>query len=98
MPRRSPGYQYRQTIDFGQRTMLRTAFVNDDGEELQHRPRPAITSKTTAMTTDPPIRVGYREVIRHVDGREIVREMAQEYMGMDYDLLRKNCCTFAHDA
>lgn len=24
--------------------------------------------------------------------------MAAEYMGIDYDLLRKNCVTFAHDA
>lgn len=32
------------------------------------------------------------------DGREIVRAMASDYMGMEYDLLRKNCCTFAHDA
>eukprot|EP00978_Attheya_sp_CCMP212_P010828 scaffold26327_cov44-Attheya_sp.AAC.2 len=24
--------------------------------------------------------------------------MAQEYMGIDYDLLRNNCCTFARDA
>jgi hypothetical protein len=35
---------------------------------------------------------------RSVDGREVLREMAQEYMGIDYDLLRKNCCTFAHEA
>ena len=24
--------------------------------------------------------------------------MAKEYLGIDYDLLRKNCCTFARDA
>jgi len=24
--------------------------------------------------------------------------MATEYLGTDYDLLRKNCCTFSHDA
>jgi len=32
-----------------------------------------------------------------VEGQEIVRGMANEYLGTDYDLLRKNCCTFAHD-
>ena len=32
-----------------------------------------------------------------VEGQEIVRGMASEYLGTDYDLLRKNCCTFAHD-
>lgn len=35
---------------------------------------------------------------RYVDGRDVVREMALEYMGLDYDLLRKNCVTFSHDA
>ena len=35
---------------------------------------------------------------RHVDGREVIREMTEDYVGIDYDLLRKNCCTFAHDA
>lgn len=34
---------------------------------------------------------------RAVEGQEIVRGMASEYLGTDYDLLRKNCCTFAHD-
>jgi len=60
MPKNSPGYQYRSSIDFGSR------IVNRDES--------------------------------HIDGREIIREMAPDYMGLDYDLLRKNCCTFAHDA
>ena len=40
----------------------------------------------------------YREVKSFVEGKMIIREMAQEYMGVDYDLLRKNCCTFVKDA
>jgi hypothetical protein len=27
-----------------------------------------------------------------------MKEMAKEYLGVDYDLLRRNCCTFARDA
>ena len=27
-----------------------------------------------------------------------IRRRAKEYLGCEYDLLRKNCCTFAHDA
>jgi hypothetical protein len=27
-----------------------------------------------------------------------MKEMAVEYRGIDYDLLRRNCCTFARDA
>lgn len=40
----------------------------------------------------------YREIERGVDGREVMKQMATEYMGADYDLLRRNCVTFAHDA
>lgn len=41
---------------------------------------------------------GCYEARIHVDGRDIMKEMTQEYLGFDYDLLRKNCCTFAYDA
>jgi hypothetical protein len=71
MPKCSPGYQYRTTIDLGDRALIRN--VNSSGR-------------------------GDAPTKRFVDGREVVREMATEYMGADYDLLRKNCVTFAHDA
>ena len=73
MPKHSPGYQYRTSIDFGDRALVRKAQVSRRGDD-------------------------YNYSQRHVDGREIIREMADEYMGIDYDLLRKNCCTFAYDA
>lgn len=53
------------------------------------------------IRTVPPSRRGdgpQQPTQRFVDGREVVREMASEYLGADYDLLRKNCVTFAHDA
>jgi hypothetical protein len=74
MPKHSPGYQYRQTIDFGNRLTTRNQY-----------------SGQGSRRSLPPTLVP-------VDGREIVRQMASEYMGVDYDLLRKNCCTFAYDA
>ena len=83
MPKHSPGYQYRTTIDFGERTLVRKVHVNEDDSEIQH---PADGSHERGLFE------------REVDGREVLREMAREYMGTDYDLLRKNCCTFAHDA
>jgi len=39
----------------------------------------------------------FREIESFADGHAIVHSMAREYMGTDYDLLRKNCCTFARD-
>ncbi len=40
----------------------------------------------------------FREASEYVEGRTLMKEMAREYMGSDYDILRKNCCTFARDA
>jgi len=60
-PMNAPGFQYRTTIDFGDR-----------------KPR---SMRGRSMR----------------DAREILQGMAREYMGKEYDLLRKNCCTFAHD-
>ena len=87
MPKHSPGYQYRSTIDFGERTLVRKMQVSSDGADKK--------SKTGRNfdTSD-----GITAIDRQIDGREVLREMAREYMGTDYDLLRKNCCTFAHDA
>ena len=35
---------------------------------------------------------------RFVDGHRVIQSMAREYPGTGYDLLRRNCCTFARDA
>ena len=63
-PRTSPGYQYRTTLDFGDRI--------------------SSTARGDDATT--------------YDGHQIMQGMAREYLGCDYDLLRRNCCTFARDA
>lgn len=75
IPKRSPGYQFRTTVDFGERSLVtrktqlkRAGSENQLSEECQ------------------------------IDGRELIKQMATEYMGTDYDLLRKNCVTFASDA
>lgn len=39
----------------------------------------------------------FKEIESFADGHAIIHSMAREYMGTDYDLLRKNCCTFARD-
>ena len=67
-PKHSPGYQYRTSIDFGNRVV----------KKQLSEPNPEFKAV--------------------VDGQIIIREMVNEYLGTDYDLLRKNCCTFAHDA
>ncbi|KAL3922833.1 MAG: hypothetical protein SGILL_001988, partial [Bacillariaceae sp.] len=79
MPRASPGYQYRQTIDYGNRLITRN-------DKAMVKGRFGSSGKQSANKLVP------------VDGREIIRSMAYEYLGTQYDLLRKNCCTFAYDA
>jgi hypothetical protein len=79
MPMSSPGYQYRTTIEFGDRLVTKK---NTKKTSFNHRGRRD--------------EAGNQRVLG--DGREIIRLMATEYLGTDYDLLRKNCCTFAHDA
>ncbi|GKY98513.1 hypothetical protein MPSEU_000808400 [Mayamaea pseudoterrestris] len=75
-PKRSPGYQYRTTVDFGERAVIRRSNV----AVLQHDQN-----------------IEFKDNVEYLDGREIIRNLAKEYMGADYDILRKNCCTFARD-
>lgn len=78
LPMRSPGYQYRSSVDFGERKLVRQSWVSV---------RDPLSGKSD-----------FRHVEHYVDGRQVMIEMAKEYMGVDYDILRKNCCTFAYDA
>jgi hypothetical protein len=78
IPKLSPGYQYRTSIDFGEVPLIRKTWVQVPGKD--------------------PKRTEFQQIEEFVDGRTIVKEMAPEYLGIDYDILRKNCCTFAHDA
>jgi len=57
-----------------------------------------LVSTTSQTATKQEVTYQYREVKSFVDGKIILQEMAKEYMGVDYDILRKNCCTFVKDA
>mmetsp|Transcript_9054 Transcript_9054/g.25085 ORF Transcript_9054/g.25085 Transcript_9054/m.25085 type:complete len:357 (+) Transcript_9054:66-1136(+) len=77
-PKRSPGYQYRTTIDLGMRPLVRRpALLNSNEQQLE---------SLVAVYEQP------------VDAKVVMKEMAEEYLCTDYDLLRKNCCSFACDA
>jgi hypothetical protein len=89
-PRLSPGYQYRTTIDLGDRPLMRRSWVSVP-KRCTTVTAADQSSKDSSMTV-------YRQVQVFVDGRQVMKEMAADYMGTDYDILRKNCCTFARDA
>lgn len=85
IPKLSPGYQYRTSIEFGCVELMRSTWVVVPSGDHQ--------SMTRSTTT-----TSFRQVDQFVEGRTIMKELAAEYMGIDYDILRRNCCTFAAEA
>jgi hypothetical protein len=120
-PRESPGYEYRETLDFGKvhttkRTWIRipttentcsssnsAADTSDDEtistttlllpSSLSDNEKLSKKKKNSSTIT----KYSFHEIESFADGHTIILTMAREYMGTDYDLLRKNCCTFAHE-
>ena len=90
------GYQYRTTIDFGQRCWVPPPHHTTTTSSRSCRNGTITTaSATIAQITQHRTATA---TSRNVNGREILRRMTTNYLGTDYDLLRKNCCTFAHEA
>ena len=124
-PRESPGYEYRETLDFGRvhttkRTWIRIPTTdntnsNSNSNSDNSSNRAATSDDETIGTTtllsslsdnekkektkknSSTTKYSFHEIESFVDGHSIILTMAREYMGTDYDLLRKNCCTFAHE-
>lgn len=94
IPKTSPGYQYRTTIDFGDVPLIRRAWVSVPCTSKENS-KVSDASESSSSTL---ARTSFQLVEEFIDGRQIIREMTSDYMGIDYDLLRKNCCSFAHDA
>jgi PPPDE putative peptidase domain len=86
VPKHSPGYQHRALIDFGRRTLSNKKWVTVS-KNIQDE------TTGTLKTIDT-----YEQVEEFIDGHDVLRQMALEYRGTDYDLLENNCCTFARDA
>jgi PPPDE putative peptidase domain len=93
IPKLSPGYQYRTTIDFGFIPLVRSSWVS-----VPAIPKSPMDSHAhdSPRSTCSGSSFHYRE--EFLDGRQVIKEMATEYMGIDYDILKRNCCTFAADA
>jgi len=115
LPRKSSGYDYRCTLDFGSRRTVRRSWISvpdPKSSDLATTPRrKSLRSngkekqenvygrhKFITPRTNTEISTVYREVETFVQGHELMQQMAREYLGTDYDLLRKNCCTFARDS
>lgn len=106
----SPGYEYRETLDFGKlyttkRTWIR---IPKDGQGASFKTMSAAlggsigcdekkNSDEETTPSNPNREYSFREIESFADGHAMIHSMAREYMGTDYDLLRKNCCTFARD-
>ena len=92
IPKLSPGYQYRSSIDFGYVPLIRSSWVilptTKENDPSCDSPRSVASASSNNFQ--------YQE--EFVDGRLVIKEMAAEYMGIDYDILKRNCCSFAADA
>jgi hypothetical protein len=93
IPKLSPGYQYRSSIDFGFMPLIRSSWVIVPTS-------PTSTADNINCSSPRSICTGssFRYAEDFVDGRLVIKEMAAEYMGIDYDILKRNCCSFAADA
>eukprot|EP00816_Leptocylindrus_hargravesii_P007068 CAMPEP_0196823454 /NCGR_PEP_ID=MMETSP1362-20130617/87533_1 /TAXON_ID=163516 /ORGANISM="Leptocylindrus danicus, Strain CCMP1856" /LENGTH=478 /DNA_ID=CAMNT_0042203329 /DNA_START=366 /DNA_END=1799 /DNA_ORIENTATION=+ len=81
-PRQSPGFSYRTTIDFGRVEIKKKIQI----EVPAGKEGPEIAQSRN------------RQLEIYVNAKEILQELSLTYLGTDYNLLRKNCCTFARDA
>jgi len=111
VPKQSPGYDYRETIDLGELRTVKRTWIRIPRESAMNQSIPAALVKLTEEIDDTAYNekkndeseasqhaYRFREIESFADGHTVVYEMARDYMGVDYDLLRKNCCTFALDA
>jgi hypothetical protein len=110
VPKEPPGYDYRDTIDLGKlRTVKRTWIRIPKARPMNQGISAALVKLTeeiddTAYDEKNDASEGsqhaysFREIETFADGHMVILEMARDYMGVDYDLLHKNCCTFARDA
>lgn len=81
-PKQSPGFSYRTTIDFGQ-------------IEIKKKVQLEVPAEKQGLLTH---QSSNRQLEIYVNAKEILQKLSLTYLGTDYNLLRKNCCTFARDA
>ena len=93
IPKESPGYEFRETIDFGQLHTSRRTWIRIPKSDQSDFNKSISDERTKAMKHV----YSFRQIESFADGHAIILSMAREYMGTNYDLLRRNCCTFARD-
>jgi len=107
-PKHSPGYEYRETLDFGNICTTRKTWIRIPKENLLGKTickalggsRDTVDGDERDMLNTSTVSTAeytFRQIETFADGNAVIHSMAREYMGSDYDLLRKNCCTFARD-
>ena len=108
IPKESPGYDYRDTIDLGRLHTTKSTWIRIPKvtalSPLSQRMSAALVKRSKESDDEKHASEAsqnaytYREIQTFADGKTVIHQMANDYLGVDYDLLRKNCCTFAHDA
>ncbi|KAL7461407.1 hypothetical protein ACHAXS_001827 [Conticribra weissflogii] len=112
-PKESPGYEFRETLDFGKVHTTKRTWIRIPKEKMFDRTVSSVlgesrdgddtedVNKTYSRSASTPTgekdSYFFREIETFTDGHTVIHSMAREYLGTDYDFLRKNCCTFALD-
>jgi hypothetical protein len=93
IPKESPGYNFRETIDFGKLHTSRRTWIRIPKSVNGEYYKRISGEQTKAMKHA----YSFRQIESFADGHAIILSMAREYLGTNYDFLRRNCCTFARD-
>lgn len=112
-PKESPGYEFRETLDFGKVRTTKKTWIRIPKEKMFDQSISSVLgvshdscdkeAKETVFADPSQTPTGsqqsyfFREIETFTDGHAVIHSMAREYLGTDYDLLRKNCCTFSRD-
>ena len=74
-------------------------FICPPTESPSYQYRTTIDFGDVVLPTESRTRSGATNNTRNTTrtSRKILDRMSHEYLGTEYDLLRKNCCTFAYD-
>ena len=94
-PKESPGFSYRTKVDFGQVRTTKKIWIEVPANAPSSRLEQSYEDAVKKINGRDSV---YRELEMFVEGTDVISEMTNDYIGPDYNLLRKNCCHFARDA
>jgi len=109
LPGKNSNYSYRASVDLGLvKTSRKYWICTPHNEKSVENENEDETNEETKISQDYPTPEEVRQMEQYpfkrkevnvfVDGSQVLREMASEWRGIEYNLFSKNCCTFVRSA